>query len=281
MKLKFFGALVFASFALFSCQKKTDSNPMETKLSEDSARSASALSTSVIEYDANGINHKGYVAYDSTLEGSLPVVLVIPEWWGLNEYVKERANKLADLGYYAVAMDYYGDGKVVETPEDAQKEATVFYEDPTKGQAVYEAVKTMLAKDTKADASKMAVMGYCFGGAQALNLGRTNKELKGVVSFHGNLQTGVKPTNSSVKYLVLNGEADSFVPKEEIAAFKKEMDSMKIDYKFVNYPGAVHAFTNPTSTEVGKKFGMNIAYNKDADEKSWEEMKTFLATIFQ
>ncbi|MHA6727258.1 dienelactone hydrolase family protein [Chryseobacterium sp. A301] len=282
MKLTFFSALLFASIALVSCQKKTDSKVLEPEVSSDSVTVEQAqLHTKVLEYDANGISHKGYVAYDSTRAGSLPIVLVIPEWWGLNDYAKGRADQLASLGYYAVALDYYGNGKAVQTPEEAQKEATVFYQDPSKGQAIYQAVKATLAKDSKADGSKIAVMGYCFGGAQALNLGRQNQELKGVVSFHGNLQTGVKPTNSKVKYLVLNGEADNFVPAEEIAAFKKEMDSAKIDYKFVNYPGAVHAFTNPASTEVGKKFDMNIAYNKEADEKSWEEMKAFFSSIFQ
>ena len=112
-------------------------------------------------------------------------------------------------------------------------------------------------------------------------MGRTYNDFKGVVSFHGNLATGIRAKNSKVKYLVLNGAADTFVPEEEIAAFKREMDSAKTDYKFINYPGALHAFTNPNSTATGKKFNMPIAYDKDADEKSWNEMKVFLARVLK
>ena len=114
-----------------------------------------------------------------------------------------------------------------------------------------------------------------------LNMARQNPDLKGVVSFHGNLMTGVKPNNNKVKVLVCNGAADNFVPEKEIEEFKKEMTENKIDYQFINYPNAVHAFTNPNSTAVGKKFNMNIAYNKPADVKSWKKMKTFLSKIFK
>jgi len=146
---------------------------------------------------------------------------------------------------------------------------------------MFDKAKGQLLKFPNANFDKIAVIGYCFGGAQALNMARQENDLKGAVSFHGNLMTGIKPKNNKVKMLVLNGAADSFVPAEEIAAFKKEMDSAKVNYKFVNYPNAVHSFTNPESTAMGEKFKMNVAYNKDADEKSWQEMKTFLTEIFK
>ena len=146
---------------------------------------------------------------------------------------------------------------------------------------MFDAAKHQVILAEKSDYSRMAIIGYCFGGAQALNMGRLSSDFKGVVSFHGNLKTGIRAKNNKVKYLVLNGAADNFVPKEEIAAFKKEMDSAKIDYKFVDYPNALHAFTNPDATATGKKFNLPIAYNKEADEKSWQEMKTFLAEVLK
>ena len=145
----------------------------------------------------------------------------------------------------------------------------------------FDKAKAQLLKFDNADYNKIAVIGYCFGGAQALNMARLEDDLKGVVSFHGNLMTGIKPKNNDVKILVLNGAADNFVPSEEIAAFKKQMDSAKIDYKFIDYPNALHSFTNPDATAIGGKYNMKVAYNKEADEKSWNDMKTFLTEIFK
>ena len=122
----------------------------------------------------------------------------------------------------------------------------------------------------------MAVIGYCFGGAMALNMARINEPLKGVISFHGNLMTGVKPVTNKIPVLVLNGEDDTFVSKDEIASFKKQMDSAGVQYKFVNYPGAIHSFTNPDATAAGEKYKLKVAYNEAADKASWEEMITFL-----
>ncbi len=180
-----------------------------------------------------------------------------------------------------MVVDFYGEAKVVTTPDEAEKLATPFYENPQLAKQVFDVAKEKVLSFKNIDKNKMAVIGYCFGGAQALNMARQETDLKGAVSFHGNLETGVNANNNSVKILVCNGEDDSFVSKEEIASFKKEMDSSKIDYKFINYPNAVHSFTNPASTEVGKKFDMKIAYNKEADEKSWQEMKTFFEEIFK
>jgi dienelactone hydrolase len=210
-----------------------------------------------------------------------PVVMVLPEWWGVTDYVKNRARQLAELGYFAMVVDYYGGGKTVETPDEASKLAEPFYKIPINAKLMFDKAKAQLLKFPNANYDKIAAIGYCFGGAQALNIARQEDELKGVVSFHGNLMTGIKPKNNDVKILVLNGEADTFVPQEEIVAFKKQMDSAKINYKFISYPGAVHSFTNPASTEIGKKYDMKVAYNKEADEKSWNEMKTFLQEIFK
>ncbi|MBA5630504.1 dienelactone hydrolase family protein [Moheibacter lacus] len=270
--------VLLVGLLFFSCEKKE--NVPNEKPAQSVAVNDSILTEKEISYDSNGKNFKSFVFFKGDSTVSKPVVLVVPEWWGVNDYAKTRAKQLAEEGYFAMAVDFYGDGKVVDNPEDAQKLATPFYENPALAKQAYDAAKSELSNFSNADTSKMAIIGYCFGGAQALNMARQDASLKGAVSFHGNLLTGVKPNNNSVKLLVLNGEADSFVSAEEIAGFKAEMDSAKVDYKFINYPGAVHAFTNPDATEIGKKFNLQIAYDKDADEKSWKELQDFLTVIF-
>lgn len=237
--------------------------------------------TQTLSYTNNGKAYKSFLAFDQSKKGELPVVFIIPEWWGMNDYVKRRAEQLAGLGYMAVAIDMYGDGKVVDNPDDAGKLAKPFYGNADLAKQSFEAALKQVQNIQKANKTKMAAIGYCFGGAMALNMARINEPLKGVVSFHGNLMSGVKPVANNVSILVLNGADDTFVSKDEIASFKKEMDSAKIQYKFVDYPGAVHSFTNPDATETGKKYNMKVAYNEAADKASWEEMKGFLNKIFK
>lgn len=277
MKMKLFSiALVFGLLAI-SCEKKNGAENSKENISQTSGN----IKTEELKTEINGVTHRSFAAYNADLEGQLPVVFVLPEWWGLNDYAKKRVKQLAELGYYAVGVDYYGDQKVVNTPEEAQKLSSHFYEIPIDARRMFDAAKHQVSLQEKADYNKMAIIGYCFGGAQALNMGRISDDFKGVVSFHGNLKTGIRAKNNKVKYFVANGANDSFVSPEEIAAFKKEMDSAKINYQFVDYANSLHSFTNPDATEMGKKFNLKIAYNKEADEKSWNDMKKFLEEIFK
>lgn len=281
--MKFYKTLFVSVVALvfFSC-KENPKKPEETTKPHTSETTVNVIKTEEVVYAADGKSYKSFIAYKGDSTEIKPVVFVIPEWWGLNNYAKNRAKQLAELGYFAMAVDFYGDGKVVDHPKDANQLASQFYGgNPALAKSVFDAAKAKALTFKNADKNKMAVIGYCFGGAMALNMARQETDLKGAVSFHGNLMTGVKPTHSQSKILVLNGEADAFVPQKEIDAFKKEMDSAKIQYKLINYPKAIHAFTNPEATEIGKKFDLKIAYNKEADEKSWQEMKSFLAEIFK
>jgi len=264
----------------FACQSKEKNKNTPVAETRSEAKDK-VVNMRTVTYSAQGKNFRSFIAFTGDSIQLKPVVLIIPEWWGLDDYAKYRAKEIAKLGYFAMALDFYGDGKVADNPEDAQKSATPFYQDPALGKQAFDAARMELSEFSNADTSKTVVIGYCFGGAQALNMARQEGNLKGAVSFHGNLMTGVKPNNNSVKILVLNGEADSFVPQKEIDAFKAEMDSAKIDYKFINYPGAIHAFTNPDATEIGKRFNLKIEYNKDADEKSWNELKIFLKEVFK
>ena len=270
-------SLLTITIGLSSCDKA----PQKPEVVKEASTTEKSIKTEELITIADSKTHKSFVAYDANLKGKLPVVFIIPEWWGVTDYVKNRAKQLADLGYLAVVVDMYGDAKSVADPKDAQTLAGPFYGKAQPAQSIFDGILKKAELLPNADANKMAAIGYCFGGAMALNMARVHEPLKGVVSFHGNLMTGVKADNNAVKVLVLNGADDTFVSKDEIAAFKKEMDSAKVDYKFVNYPGAIHSFTNPSSTEIGKKNNLKVAYNKDADEKSWEEMKTFFNTIFK
>lgn len=206
----------------------------------------------------------------------IPLVVVVPEWWGRSEHPINQAKKLNDAGFATLVVDMYGNNKIVETPTEAQALATPFYQNAQMGIDRLNKYIAAAKMDPHVDASKVYVIGYCFGGTQALNLARSGAAVKGVVSFHGGLGAGVPATMLKADVLAINGLADPMVPAKDRAAFEKEMKGIKANYKVVNYKGASHAFTNPKATEIGKKYNIPIAYNKAADEGSWKELMMFL-----
>lgn len=236
-----------------------------------------------VDYTAQGVVMKGYLAYDDAVKGKQPGVLVVHEWWGQNEYVRKRARMLAELGYTALALDMYGEGKIATHPDDAVKFASEVMKNFPVAKERFLAAMDFLKKQPTVDPDRIAAIGYCFGGGVVLNMARQGMDLKGVAIFHGSL-AAVKPSEPGMvkaKILVLHGADDKFTTPEQIEAFKQEMKNAGADYRFIAYAGALHAFTNPDSTANGKKFNMPIAYNKKADKESWEEMKKFLDTIFK
>lgn len=236
-----------------------------------------------VEYQANGVKMKGYLAYDDAKKGKRPGVLVVHEWWGHNEYARERARMLAELGYTALAVDMYGDGKTAAHPKDAGAFAGEVKKNMDMATARFQAAKTLLARHEMVNSKYIAAIGYCFGGGIVLEMARRGLDLDAVVSFHGSLTTQSPAQSGQVKakILVCNGEADPFVKPDQIAAFKNEMKNAKVDFKFESYPDAKHAFTNPGATEKGKKFNIPLAYNEAADKKSWSDMKSFLSKAFK
>jgi dienelactone hydrolase len=209
-------------------------------------------------------------------------VLVVHEWWGLNGYPKMRARKLAELGYVAMAVDMYGNGKTADNPDDAGKMAGPFYQDPQMAKSRFDAALNKLKTYPQVDTTNIAAIGYCFGGGIVLNTARLGENLKGVVSFHGTLVgTPADKNLLKAKILVCHGADDQFVKPQEVAKFKKQMDSIGADYTFKQYPNATHAFTNPDATASGQKFKIPIAYNAAADSASWNDMKSFFAKIFR
>jgi dienelactone hydrolase len=266
----FSGALLMAS-----C------NSQEEKAAEPEAVATPDIKEESVSYTADTVTLNGFVAYDANAKDKRPVVLVVHEWWGLGDYVRNRARQLAEMGYVAMAVDIFGNGKTADNPADAGKLATPFYQNPELARSRLEAAINKVSSYAQADTSRIAAIGYCFGGAVVLNTARLGSNLDGVVSFHGNL-VGVPADKSKLKaaVLVCHGNADSFVPQQEVDQFKKQMDSIG-DYTFKAYDSATHAFTNPNATETGKKHNLPIAYNEAADKSSWADMKAFLDRIFK
>ena len=236
-----------------------------------------------VQYSADGVVLKGYLAYDKNVKGKRPAVLVVHEWWGLNDYARKRANMLAELGYTALAVDMYGSGKTASHPDDAQKFSSAVMNDFPVARARFWAGVDFLKKQPSVDPVRIAAIGYCFGGGVVLNMARQGVDLKGVASFHGSLSAVQPATPGSVKakVLVLHGADDKFTTPEQIEMFKKEMKDAGADFRFIAYPGAIHSFTNPDADDLGKKFNLPLAYNAEADKKSWDELKKFLAAIFK
>jgi dienelactone hydrolase len=238
--------------------------------------------TKEITYKADGTALKGYLAYNGSSDKKRPGILVVPEWWGLNDYPRMRAQMLAKLGYVALAVDMYGDGKVATTPDSAGKLAQSVMKDPALLKARFTAALNELRQQPAVDTGRIAAIGYCFGGGVVLDAALLGFPLDGVVSFHGSLGNLVKAQKGDIqaKVLVCNGADDPFNPPQTVNVFKKEMDAAGANYKFIDYPKALHAFTNPAADSVGKANKMPIAYNKAADQKSWKDMEQFLNSVF-
>ena len=269
-----FSNALLTSLVLFtscnSSDKKKEPVMKEPKLKEET-----------VSYQFDSATRNNFVVYDENIEGKRPAVLVIHEWWGLNDYTKMRVRELAKLGYIAMAVDMYGDGKMGNDPTAAGALATPFYTNPEKAKSIFDAAVEKLKGFSQTDATKLAAIGYCFGGTQVLNIAKLGEDLKGVVSFHGGLK-GVVPDKNLLKaqILVCHGGADNFVPQTEVDLFRKQLDSIGTKYTFKVYEGATHAFTNPDATATGEKFKMPIKYDAAADKDSWNEMKNFFKQIF-
>lgn len=235
-----------------------------------------------VTYSVGNKVFNGIIVYDENLAGKRPAVLVVHEWWGLTDYPLMRARKLAELGYIAMAVDMYGEGKTAASPTEAQELATPFYKDPQLSKTRLEAALSKLKEYKQADVSNVFAIGYCFGGSVVLNSAKLGTDLKGVVSFHGGL-AGV-PANKGLlkaKILVCHGGSDQFVSEKDVNIFRHQLDSIGAEYKFIVYPDATHAFTNPDATKVGKQYNMPIAYNQKADMDSWNDMKMFFDKILK
>lgn len=245
--------------------------------------SHAALVEQQIDYRENNTILKGFVVYDDSLQGKRPGVLVVHEWWGHNEYTRERARMLAKLGYVALAVDMYGDGRQASHPDEAQKFSREIATNMALGKARFLAAMAQLKKHRATDAEKIAAIGYCFGGAVVIQMAREEVDLDGVVSFHGSLSTSnpAKPGAIKASILVAHGGADPFIPGDQLLGFIEEMNQAGADYQLEIYGGAKHSFTNPDADKFGARFNLPLRYDPQADKASWEEMQRFFNRIFE
>jgi dienelactone hydrolase len=247
--------------------------------------SSAKIVTESVHYEQGGAHLIGYLAYDDQIvTGSekVPGVLVVPEWWGLNDYAKSRARQVAELGYVAFAVDMYGDGASTLEVEKAKAFAGQFYGKPLMAERARAALDQLLA-NPHVDAARVAAIGYCFGGSTVQALAFSGAPIAGIVSFHGGLipVPADAAEKTKAKLLFCHGAIDPFVSKEEVDGFLKALNDDKLDFQFNSYSGAIHAFTNPKSDEVAAKTGLKgIGYNAAADHRSWAAMLDFFGEIF-
>ncbi len=247
-----------------------------------SKKANSIIKEQDITYSLDGLTFKGFVSYDESLKGTRPVVLIVHEWWGLNDYTKKRARQIAELGYLAMAVDVFGNGKNANDPHQAQDLTRPFYNDPQLAKKRLDAAVEKIKTYSQADTSNLGAMGYCFGGYVVLNAAKLGANFKGAVVFHGGL--GGAPARKDLlksKILVCYGASDKIVTEQDLNSFKHQMDSIGADYRVKIYPNATHAFSNPDATVLGKKFNLPLEYNPEADINSWNDMKAFFYKIFK
>ena len=231
-----------------------------------------------VGYKAGDTVMKGYLAFDDAVKGSSAGVLVVPEWWGANDYARKRARMLASEGYVALVVDMYGNGQIADNPKDAGALAGNVNKNPSLAYARFDAARQFLDQQPNVKKGEIAALGYCFGGGVVLNMARAGMPLKSVVSYHGVLATdvAVKPGAIKDKLRIFHGEADPVVPPAQVEAFKAEMDNAQADYMLVSYPGVKHTFTNREADSYAAQFGLPLKYDNAADTDSWTRTLEFL-----
>lgn len=247
---------------------------------------AAKVVTRTVAYSDGPVQLQGYLAYDEavTARGKAPGVVVVPEWWGLNDYPKRRARELAELGYVAFAIDMYGDGRSTTSAEEAGSLAGQFYGKPLMATRAQAGLNQLLGTGL-VDPRRVAAIGYCFGGSTALALAFSGAPLAGVVSFHGGLHAPPPEAaqRTKAKLLICHGALDPLESKKDLDAFLSALNQGKYDFQFIEYSGALHAFTNPEADRYAKENDMvgKIGYNAEADHRSWSAMRTFFDEIFR
>ncbi len=237
------------------------------------------VKTRELEYRQGETVLQGFIAWDDAVRGKRPGVLVVHEWWGHNVHARHQARRLAEAGYIGFALDMFGKGKVATHPQDAQAFVNEVTKDPAVLAARFNAALEQLKRDPHVDTTRLAAIGYCFGGAVVLDMARAGAPLAAVVTFHGALATKApaQPGTVKARVLVLTGGADPFVPPEQVEAFKREMQAAGVRVEVISYPGAKHGFTNPDAGQYGMA---QLAYDAEADRQSWAAMLKLFKEVF-
>src|SRR5690349_11236833 len=243
-----------------------------------------AIKEEPITYSDGEATMKGFLVYDDASQAKRPGIVMVHEWWGITPHMHNQAKKFAEQGYTVLISDMYGDAKTADNPKDAGALSSSVMKNPTVMESRFKAARDQLAKQATVNPQKIGAVGYCFGGAVVVNMARSGADLAAVAGFHASLGLNTPapaPGSVKAKVLILNGADDPFVKREQYAALKKDFDAAKVDYRIIEYPGAVHAFTNPEATELGKKFNLPLKYDAKADQESKAEAAKFFATNLQ
>lgn len=245
------------------------------------ATAHAAVQGKEVGYSADGVTMKGYLAWDDAVTGQRPGVLVVHEWWGHNEYARKRARMLAEMGYAALAVDMYGDGKTANHPKEAGAFAGEVRKNAPLTKARFLAAQSLLKQQPGVDGARIAALGYCFGGSVVLDMARQGVDLKGVASYHGGLSTPNPAQSGQVKARVISftGDADPMIPAAQVEGFKQEMTKAGVDHTTVVYPGVKHSFTNPEADAIAQQFGLPVGYDAAADTDSWNKTRVFLREV--
>ena len=246
------------------------------------ASASAAIKEEDVTYKDGDVVLKGVIVYDDAKKGKRPGIVVVHEWWGITKHTRAEARRFAQEGYTAFVADMYGEAKTADNPTDAGALMKSVMGDPALVQSRFRAAREQLAQHASVDAKRVGASGYCMGGAVVLSAARAGVDLAGVAAFHpslGGYRTGPGPVKAKV--LVLNGADDPFNKPEQIDALKKDMEAAKVELIFINYPGAVHAFTNPEATEKGKQYKIPLAYNAEVDKQSKAEATKFFSSVFK
>lgn len=280
MKYEFRFILMAIAIVMFGCQQtKKDETPKAPPVVEEPT--AVKVKGEEVVYSADSTSMKGYIAYDENITTKRPGIIVIHEWWGHNNYVRERADQLAELGYTAIAIDMYGDGQTANHPDDAGKFAMSVMSDLPEATARFNAAMELLKAHKSVDPDRIAAIGYCFGGSVALTMANSGADLDAVAAFHSGVQLPVMPGKDlKARVLVCNGADDPFVSAESVAAFKSAMDGTGLTYEYIAYPGVVHSFTSKEADANGEKFQLPLKYDAGADTQSWERMTSLFSEVF-
>ena len=238
--------------------------------------------TSNIDYQVGDKCYQAYLAYDESINAPAPGVIIVHEWWGVNNYIIARTHQLAELGYVALAIDMYGDGQIAANTDEAGSLMTAVLDDMDKGTAALRAGYQLLLDQTLVDQEKTAAIGYCFGGAMVLHMARIGLPLSAVASFHGALGSfhTAEPGSIQPRIMVCHGEADSMVTMDDLNSFKAEMDAAGADYEVNLYAGAKHGFSSREADENASKYGIDVGYNAEADQASWQAMQSLFNKVF-
>lgn len=242
------------------------------------------VQTQEIRYEVNGTALKGFLAYDDAVQGKRPGILVVHEWWGHNQHARNRARMLAELGYTALALDMYGEGKLADHPKQAGEFMNAAFKDWEGSQAKFNKAREILQNHETVDAGRIGAIGFCFGGAVSIRMARGGADLAGVVAFHSALpdQPPVQKDDVKASILVINGSEDGFLQADRIAGFMKEMFEANADVTYMNLKGVKHSYTNPQADEFRERFGIaNLVYDKQADERAWAAMQNFFERVFR